>query len=298
MKCLACYGEVYSIETGEYHPRCSKLLFDSYSPPVLKYSLDEARSISGASGSIFLEVQKIGSERRLVLPARPSGGSESAGSFFLRLPGESHEQPAELESTTLDIAHILGVHTAKHGFAKLSSGELAFIARRFGFAGDNTNKAGSYAVEVPPINSMEEAGKLITELSDAPGLDAVRFLERIVFCSITGAADVNFSMHSNGAVGTRLTNAYDLFPNGMINAEQNYIFNLPLNGRKTGITKNDFLQLASSIRVNRKAAENVFDSFSQKIWEALGCMDKGFLHKDTIEKYRDFIKERASLISL
>jgi serine/threonine-protein kinase HipA len=283
MKCLACHGEIYSIETGEYHPRCSKLLFDTYKPPLLKYPLEEAISIAGSEGSMFLEVQKSGPERRLI--HSPLGG------FFLRLPRSSFEMQAELESTALDSARAIGVHTAMHGFARFSSGELVFISRRFG-------REGSVPVVTPKISSINEACRLITGLSDAPGLDAVRFLERIVFCFIAGINDVNFSMYVNNTVGTRLAAAYDLLPNGLANNEQNEIFSLPLNGKKTDITKNDFFQLASAIRVNRKAAENIFEGFSSKIWESLGCMDKGFLKKVTIERYRDFIKERASLINL
>ncbi|MCI0450501.1 MAG: hypothetical protein L0Y79_12100 [Chlorobi bacterium] len=297
MKCLACYKEIYSIETGEYHPRCSKLLFDSYKPPVLKYTLEETRRVAGPEGTLFAEVQKFGSEKRL--------SYSHGGNFFLRLPQPSAVESAELENTTLDTAHTIGVYTSRHGFARLSSGELVFIAKRF--------EIGSACTEIPQISSLEEAGRLITELSDAPGLDAVRFLERLVFAFIAGVTDVNFAIHTNNVTGTRLTAAYSLFPSALlalparpsggsgaerINSEQKETFSLSINGKKTNITKNDFLQLSSNIRINLKAAENVFEGFSEKIWESLGCMSHGFLRKETVEKYRDFIKERASLINL
>jgi serine/threonine-protein kinase HipA len=273
--------EVYSIETGEYHPRCSKLLFDIFTPPVLKYSLDEAKTLAGTSETIFLDIQKFGSERRLSF--------NSDGSFFLRIPADT-ETPC-IETTTLDISEVIGVHTANHGLSRLASGELAFISRRF-------EKPESRAAEFPLISSMEEAGSLIIERSDAPGLDAIRFLERVIFCFITGCHDVNFSMFTQGELGTRLTPAYDLLPDNLSSTHQSEVFIFTLNGKRTGITKNDFLQLAQTININRRSAENVFASFSEKIFDALGYTDKGFLKKDTAQKYRDFIQDRASVISL
>jgi serine/threonine-protein kinase HipA len=309
-KCLYCYQP---LEQGQvdFHPQCSKKIFETAVPPILPYTkadieslaLEVVRSQVTITGvqpklSVDLEKEKWGEKRFTIVGLW--------GEYILKPQTEQYPSLPENEDLTMHLAELVRIKTVPHSLIRFQDGSLAYITKRI----DRDKKGGKIPMEdmcqlteklteQKYKGSYEQVAKKILEFSAYPVLDLINYFETLLFCYLTGNADMhlkNFSLYKK--VGQCvLTPAYDLLSTQLAIPQDNEELALTLNGKKRKLKKADFDSLLKTMKVENKAIGNVYDKFRKVLPEWLAFIDSSFLPQQMKEEYKALIQERWIILS-
>jgi serine/threonine-protein kinase HipA len=212
----------------------------------------------------------------------------------------------ENEDLTMHLAELLKIKTASHSLIRLNSGELGYISKRF----DRTKNEKLHLEDMAQLSgelterkysgSLEKVGKVILKYSQYSGNDILRLFELVLFCFITGNADMhlkNFSLLRNEEDEILLSPGYDLLSTKLLIPEDKEEQALTLNGKKSNLRKSDFDKFAVSLGINIVAKENVLKKFHSGLKNLLDFIDKSFLGSQTKEKYKNLITQRMERLT-
>jgi serine/threonine-protein kinase HipA len=146
---------------------------------------------------------------------------------------------------------------------------------------------------------MEQVGKTILRYSTNPGFDVLRFFDLTVFCFLTGNADMhlkNFSLLYRPGGEVALSPSYDLLPTALLLPEDKEEMALTLNGRKRRLTRKDFEQFGSTLKLTEKQVENALDRSKNSLPAAFETLSKGLCSDDARDRFRTLIEKRISRI--
>lgn len=101
-----------------------------------------------------------------------------------------------------------------------------------------------------------------------------------------------FSMIETTGIGPTLSPAYDLVATSLVNPKDNEDLALTLNGKKKKINKSDFVAASKLANLDPKQLENIFDKMKQAKAKWLQQIDKSFLDKAYLSKYKSLIETR------
>lgn len=305
--CLFCYQPLAENEQ-EFHATCSKKIFGQPTPPALPYSEEDLEplareviqrqtAVTGVQAKLSLHISgnnKEGAARRFTIVGLWGG-------FILKPPNASYPQLPEVEDVTMHLAQIAGIKTAPHSLIRLKSGSLAYITKRI----DRTRKGKLAMEDMCQLTerltedkyhgSYEQIGKTIQKHSVTPGLDVVNFFELILFSFLTGNADMhlkNFSLLEQPGIGMTLSPAYDLVNTNLVNPTDIEEMALTLNGRKKKLKKQDFLAAMTTLKVNEKQQENIFNKMTKALPKWMELIDRSFMSDGFKKQYKSIIKER------
>jgi serine/threonine-protein kinase HipA len=208
-RCYYCYQLLEDGQT-DFHPTCSKKIFDSSAAPVLPdlekemydLALVAVRSratVTGVQPKLSLEIAngrtKIEPERFTIVGLW--------GNYILKPPTPKYPQMPEVEDLTMHLAELSKIPTVPHSLIRMQSGTLAYITKRI----DRTKKGKLHMEDMCQLTerlteqkydgSYEQIAKAILKYSSNPGLDVVNFFEQVLFSFLTGNADMhlkNFSL--------------------------------------------------------------------------------------------------------
>lgn len=310
-KCLYCYQ---SLEQGQvdFHPQCSKKIFGTAVPPVLPYTKADIESL--ALEVVRSQVTITGVQPKLSVDLEKGKGGEKRftivglwGEYILKPQTEQYPSLPENEDLTMHLASLARIKTVPHSLIRFQDGSLAYITKRI-----DRDKKG---VKIPMEDmcqlteklteqkykgSHEQIAKKIVEFSAYPVLDLINYFEVLLFCYLTGNADMhlkNFSLYKK--VGECvLAPAYDLLSTKLVIPQDNEELALTLNGKKSKLKKVDFDSLLKTMKVDDKAIENVYDKFRKVIPEWLLFIDSSFLPDEMKEQYKTLIQEKCKNIIL
>lgn len=310
-RCLYCYQ---SLEQGQvdFHPQCSKKIFGTAVPPVLPYTKADIESL--ALEVVRSQVTITGVQPKLSVDLEKGKGGEKRftivglwGEYILKPQTEQYPSLPENEDLTMHLASLARIKTVPHSLIRFQDGSLAYITKRI-----DRDKKG---VKIPMEDmcqlteklteqkykgSHEQIAKKIVEFSAYPVLDLINYFEVLLFCYLTGNADMhlkNFSLYKK--VGECvLAPAYDLLSTKLVIPQDNEELALTLNGKKSKLKKNDFDSLLKTMKVDDKAIENVYDKFRKVIPEWLLFIDSSFLPDEMKEEYKTLIQEKCKNIIL
>ncbi|MHB1050890.1 MAG: HipA domain-containing protein [Bacteroidota bacterium] len=313
MRCLYCYRELASGET-DFHPSCSKKMFDKPTPPELPYSEDQM--IELAVNVIRSRSVVTGVQPKLSLDLQPGEKKNSPqrftivglwGNFILKPPSEHYPFLPEIEDCTMHLATAGGIETVPHSLIRMSSGALAYITKRI----DRTKndkipmedmcQLTGRLTEHKYHGSHEQIAKTIRRFSTYSGLDIVNFYEQVIFCFLTGNADMhlkNFSMIHRSGIGHRLAPAYDLVATALVVSGDDEELALTLNGKKKKLNRNDFVEAMKRAGMNEKATENIFDKFRKAVSQWHDLIENSFLSALMKERYHTLIDTRRTVLEL
>ncbi|HOH99364.1 MAG TPA: HipA domain-containing protein [Bacteroidales bacterium] len=305
--CLFCYQPLAENEQ-EFHATCSKKIFGQPTPPALPYSEEDLEplareviqrqtAVTGVQAKLSLHISgnnKEGAARRFTIVGLWGG-------FILKPPNASYPQLPEVEDVTMHLAQIAGIKTAPHSLIRLKSGSLAYITKRI----DRTRKGKLAMEDMCQLTerltedkyhgSYEQIGKTIQKHSVTPGLDVVNFFELILFSFLTGNADMhlkNFSLLEQPGIGMTLSPAHDLVNTNLVNPTDIEEMALTLNGRKKKLKKQDFLAAMTTLKVNEKQQENIFNKMTKALPKWMELIDRSFMSDGFKKQYKSIIKER------
>lgn len=309
-KCLYCYQPLEEGQT-DFHPQCSKKIFGTAIPPALPYckadieslALEVIRSQTTITGvqpklSIDLKKEKNG-ERRFTIVGLWGG-------YILKPQTKQYANLPENEDLTMHLAELAKIKTVPHSLIRFKDGSLAYITKRI----DRNKKGGKVPMEdmcqlteklteQKYKGSYEQIAKKIVEYSAYPVLDLINYVEVLLFCYLTGNADMhlkNFSLYKGTGEFT-LAPAYDLLSTQLVIPEDKEELALTLNGKKRKLKKADFDHLLKSFKVDDKAIENVYEKFRKVIPQWYDFIDLSFLPEAMKDEYKQLIMSRSSILN-
>lgn len=299
--CLFCYQ---SVEIGEYHTACSKKFFGTTVMPKLE--LDKEKLAQMAQFTVNERLAVTGVQPKLSLSLEGEKGSKRLtlvglwGDYILKPQSTDFLFMPEVEDLTMHLAKLFKIATAQHTLIRTSTGELAYITKRF----DRVNGKKIHVEDLCQLSelqteqkyksSYERVGKVIKQYATNSGLDAIKYFRLVLFSFLTGNNDMhlkNFSlMHTEK--GILLSPAYDLLNVNLVFPEDIEDLALTLGGRKRKIKKSDFDQFASSLNIAEKVRDNIYNEFLKQIESCDKMIEQSFLNVDYKKEYKKLIKHK------
>lgn len=309
-RCLFCYQDLGEINE-DFHPTCSKKIFNQPVPPLLPYSEEDLEplareiiqsqtSVTGVQAKLSLHISNNthGTRKRFTIVGLWGG-------FILKPPTVNYSQLPEVEDLTMHLAQIAKIKTAPHSLIRLTSGNLAYITKRIDrsknrkLAMEDMCQLTERLTEDKYHGSYEQIGKTILKYSSTPGLDIVNFLEIVLFSFLTGNADMhlkNFSLLERQGIGMTLSPAYDLVNTSLINPADDEDLALNLNGKKKKINRKDFVAAMKTLKLEEKQQHNIINKMTLALPKWIEQIDRSFLSNVYKEQYKVMIRERITRI--
>ena len=309
-RCLYCYQPLEQHET-DFHSRCSKKIFGTVIPPVLPYSKADIESL--ALEVVRSQVTITGVQPKLSVDLKKEKGGEKRftivglwGGYILKPQTEQYANLPENEDLTMHLARLAKINTVPHSLIRFKDGSLAYITKRI----DRDKKGNKIPMEdmcqlteklteQKYKGSHEQIARKIVEFSANPVLDLINYVEILLFCYLTGNADMhlkNFSLYKKIKEST-LTPAYDLLSTKLVIPEDTEELALTLNGKKRKLKKSDFDNLLKTMKIEDKVIENIYDKFRKVLPSWYNFIDISFLPEQMKTDYKSLIKDRSSIIN-
>ncbi|MGX1752437.1 HipA domain-containing protein [Sphingobacterium sp. NPDC055346] len=304
--CLFCYKPV---ENGDYHPSCSKKFFGTSEMPYLdldreklnslaQITVNERLALTGVQPKISLTLEGQRGEKRLTLVGL-------WGEYILKPQSDNFPFMPEVEDLKMHLAELFKIETADHTLIRTSTGELAYLTKRFDRkSGEKIHvedlcQLSELLTEQKYKSSYERAGKIIKQFATNSGLDIIKYFRLVLFSFLTGNNDMhlkNFSLiHSEGDI--LLSPAYDLLNVNLIYPKDDEDLALTLTGRKRKIKKVDFDQFAKSLGISELVRDNVYKDFSKQKGKVEDWISRSFLNPEFKERYQQIFEVKLNKLN-
>jgi len=310
-RCLYCYQPLTGDET-DFHPSCSRKIFDQPVPPELPYT--EAQMNDLALKVVQTQVTVTGVQAKLSLHLESPEGQRRpkrftivglCGGYILKPPTGHYPQLPEVEDLTMHLASLARISVVPHSLIRLQSGNLAYIAKRI----DRVKMQKLHLEDMCQLTerltedkyhgSCEQVAKAILKYSRNPGLDVVNYFEQVLFSFLTGNADMhlkNFSLIKLPGRGHVLSPAYDLVATALVNPADKEELALSLYGKKKKITRNDFIAAFRILNLDPKQQENIFRKMMSAKAGWTDFIGISFLNDEFKERLMNIIEQRFKRI--
>ena len=310
-RCLFCYQPLTEIET-DFHPSCSRKIFEQPVPPELPYT--EAQMAELALKVVQTQVTVTGVQAKLSLHLESPEGKRAPkrftivglwGGYILKPPTRHFPQLPEVEDLTMHLARLASISVVPHSLIRLQSGSLAYITKRI----DRVKTGKLHMEDMCQLTerltedkyhgSHEQVAKAILKYSRNPGLDVINYFEQVLFSFLTGNADMhlkNFSLIKIPGTGHVLSPAYDLVATALVNPADKEDLALTLNGKKKKITRNDFIAAFRTLNLDPKQQENIFRKMMSAKDRWMDFIGISFLSDDFKERLMTIIEQRFKRI--
>ena len=306
-KCLFCYQLLKDNEI-DFHKKCSKKIFGTETAPLLNYTLSEMEllakevietsiSVPGVQPKLSLSFVKEKLEG--VTKGRLTVLEALGGNYILKPQNIVFPQMPENEHLTMKLAELLGIQNVISSLIRLKSGELSYITKRIDRASSNRRIHMLDMFQITEAfdkykSSMEKVGKAVNEYSSNTLLDVVRLYEVTVFSYLTGNNDMhlkNFSMILKGEDWV-FSPAYDLLNVQLHLPEDKEETALTIGGKKSRLTKADFINLGLKFGLSERQIENIFKRFIKAKEKMLELISISFLDEEKKKIYKDLLSHR------
>lgn len=306
-RCLYCY-EILKEDEIDFHASCSKKIFGQPTPPELPYTEMQMESL--ALQVVKSQMTVTGVQPKLSLELASSENKNEPkrftivglwGGYILKPPTPNFQQLPEVEDLTMHLAAIAKIKMVPHSLIRLQSGNLAYITKRI----DRNKKEKIHMEDMCQLTerltenkyhgSYEQIAKAILKYSRTPGLDVVNFFEQVLFSFLTGNADMhlkNFSLINQPGLGIVLSPGYDMVATAIVNPADDEDLALTLNAKKKKIKRTDFIAAFTTLNLDVKQQENIFNKMEKAKDKWIDLIDKSFLSADFKLRYKELIAER------
>lgn len=305
--CLFCYKPV---ETGDYHTACSRIFFGTTQVPYLE--LDQEKLKKLAEVTVTERLALTGVQPKISLSLKGEKGNKRLtlvglwGDYILKPQSNEYLLMPEAEDLTMHLAKLFKIETAKHALIRTSTGELAYITKRFDrkkgkkIHVEDLCQLSQLLTEQKYNSSYERVGKIIKHFASNTGLDAIKYFRLVLFSFLTGNNDMhlkNFSlMHTNNSI--LLSPAYDLINVNLIYPKDKEDMALTLGGRKRKIKRSDFNEFAKNLGISELVRDNIYKDFLRNADKVKELIERSFLTEDYKEKYIQIFHTKLKQIEL
>lgn len=270
--------------------------------PIIRFSLrDVSRKAQESAGK--LSISGVQPKLSMKLDKRTNSliSVAEGGEYILKPQITTFPNIPENEQCCMDIAQEFKIDVPPHYILPLKDGSLAYLVKRF----DRVSGVKIHQEDFSQIlesrdkyrGSVEQIGKRLSEISSAPGYDTQLFFERVVFNFIIGNGDAhlkNYSVAYKDKDSIRLTPAYDIVCSKLVipNEEDSA---LSVNGKKNGLKRNDFDELADYLNVPTKIR---YEKFQKSLTVMEPVIKASEIAKEDQEQFIKIIKERIARLEL
>ena len=310
MNCLCCGAPLDrdADVVSRWHRRCARRFFGGSAVPEISITTDDLESfarrnvqagltVPGVQRKMSLHLDGQSRPYRLTLVGYPAG-------YILKPPAPEYRELPEFEHTVLSLADVAGIRTVPHGLVHLASGERAYITRR-------VDRDGSTRVPMEDLcqlserltddkyrSSCEQCGKTIGRYSDRPGLDLADYFFLLLFCFVTGNADMhlkNFSL-VRGVGGWVLAPAYDLLPTNLLIPDDRDETALTINGKRSRLRYRDFLACGRTIGLIDTVINRLTARIVERAHRFPETVERSHLSPENRHALQELVVERVSVL--
>lgn len=320
---------------GAEHPACSLALYGTASPPKLDVGLGDVERL--AIETVNRRLALTGVQRKLSLSCAGNDADRRltivgalGGSHILKPPTPEYPGMPELEHWTMVLARASGLRTAEAGLIPLSSGEPAFITKRFDRSGSPgrvptpshaaalpaepagcaRDRNGAHRIHVEDLcqlsglatehkyrSSMEKVGTVVRDLATAPGDDALRLLEVTIFAFLVGNSDMHLKNWTlvRDAGRIVLSPAYDLLPVRLL-VDDPEEFALPINGRKNRLERRDFEAFGKHLKIPDIVIRRTLDALPARLTLAMAQLPSPWVAAAQAKAFKALVARNATLL--
>jgi serine/threonine-protein kinase HipA len=267
--CLCCQKPL--VEEDRYHSKCLKELFGRPRVPVIPFGLADMPGQVIKTGA---RMSVSGVQMKLSVRVNPESWRletvAEGGTHILKPEPPQYPELQQNENLCMNMATAAGLPVPPHGLFALADGNFCYLIRRFDRlpGGRKLPKETMFQIfgsEDKYRGSLEQVGKTIRAYVANVGLDAIDFLERVLFCFLTGNGDMHLK---NWALLTPREGRVSLAPCYDFVSSKCYLPDeadsaLTLNGKHDKLSREDFAALAAFLKIDAKPTANVFRKFSE-----------------------------------
>lgn len=307
--CLYCYRPLLKGER-DMHASCVRKFFGTTALPVLDYTaeqldqlalriIQDQTSLTGVQPKLSLHLAEHEGRKRLTIVGLWGG-------YICKPKTSLYEQMPEVEDLTMHLAEVARIDVVPHTLMRMADNTLCYLTRRIDrtpagekIAMEDMCQLTERLTEHKYKSSYERIGKAVLRYSTLPKMDVTNFFELVLFSWLTGNNDMhlkNISLYE-AADGIRLTPAYDLLNSVIINPKDDEELALTLNGRKKRLRKDDFIQPAISLGIERVVVERLINKYFKLLPKFEDVIQKSFLSVELKERYSDLLRERLGRLS-
>jgi serine/threonine-protein kinase HipA len=310
-KCLYCYQPLDESD-NDFHASCAKKIFGTATPPVIDFDLKQLEEL--AKQIIIKSVAVTGVQPKLSLDLEKHKDELSRltivglhGDYILKPPSTEYAELPENEDLTMHLAKLVKIKTAKHSLVRLRSGELAYLTKRFDrkhgkkIAVEDFCQLSENLTEHKYRGSVEMIGRLSYQYTTNKGFEAQRLFELVLFSYLTGNADMhlkNFSLIENTLGEYEFSPSYDLLSTALVIPEDKEESALTINGKKNRLKRSDFDALASSLKINEKSLQSIYERFNDVLPEWIAFIQQSFLSKEMQSNYIELLNTKHKKLFL
>ena len=305
-RCLYCY-QLLTLNENDLHAACSKKIFDQATVPELNYTEEEMKTLgtemirdhealTGVQPKLSVGIIK---DRVSAKSGKRFSIGNQLGGFIIKQPHPQYPFLPEVEDLTMHLASLAKIKVVPHSLIRLASSNLAYITKRI----DRKDKEKLHMEDMCQLTeritedkyhgSYEQVAKTILKYSSNPGLDLVNFFEQVLFCFLTGNADMhlkNFSLIQEPGNGFLLSPAYDMVSTALVNPADDEDLALTLNGKKKKIKRADFEAAFRTLKLDVKQQVNIFQKMERAKDSWWKCIESSFLDEEYKSRYREIIE--------
>lgn len=311
-RCLICLADLEK-EESLYHKKCAQNLFGFSHAPTIDIStkdldelallqINQRMTLTGVQKKLSLSLLKDKKKERLTVVGID-------GRFILKPSSEEYPEMAEIEHLSMKLAEQQQIPMAECGLVYLSSGERAFITRRFDRVENEKIQMEDFcqlsekSTARKYNGSSESLGKVIDKYSAQPQDDKLTLFQMILFSFWIGNADMhlkNFSLWQDPRSNSiRMSPGYDFVSTRLLipSKEDSEELALPINGRKNKLKWSDFLAFGNNLKVPSKVMERVREKMLDSFFDAEELIQRSFLSHENKEAFYNLLVERSKSIS-
>ena len=305
-KCLYCYQE---LEEGQkdFHPGCARKFFGTSEVPLLEYCHEDLDRL--AEQVIRAQTSLTGVQPKLSLNLSKHEGCSRLtivglwGEYIFKPQTEDYPQLPENEDLTMHLAQAAKISVVPHSLIRLADGRLGYITKRIDRTktGEKIDMEDMCQLTLHPTEykykgSYEQIAKTIAQYSSVPKLDLTNYMQRLLFCFVTGNNDMhlkNFSLY-RPSENYQLTPAYDLLNVAIANPNDKEELALSLSGRKTKLRLEDFLSAAKTMGLEESVVLRLIAGLRKALPQWRTLIRCSFLSEEMKNKYEELITSRLS----
>ncbi|GGH17949.1 HipA domain-containing protein [Sphingobacterium alkalisoli] len=264
---------------------------------LAEITVNERLALTGVQPKLSLSLAGEKGNKRLTLVGL-------WGDYILKPQSSEFPFMPEVEDLTMHLAELFRIETADHALIRTSTGELAYITKRF----DRKNGKKIHVEDLCQLSellteqkyksSYERVGKIIKKYTTNSGLDVIKYFRLVLFSFLTGNNDMhlkNFSLvHTDK--GILFSPVYDLLNVNLIYPKDQEDLALTLGGRKRKIKRSDFDQFAMSLGIAEQVRDNIYKDFSVRSDQIQDWINKSFLNGENKDQYFKIIIKKMHQI--
>lgn len=308
-RCLFCYRELDEHQV-DFHPACAKRFFGMSKVPALDYTIDQLDQL--AEQIIRRQTTLTGVQPKLSLHLQQHHGNSRLtivglwGDFICKPQSGRFQMLPEVEDLTMHLAEIARLAVVPHTLMRMADNSLCYLTRRVDRTGgrkipmEDMCQITERPTEYKYHGSYERIAGAIGQHSVVPKLDVVTFFEIVLFSWLTGNNDMhlkNFSLYEPQPGVMRLAPAYDLLNCAIVNPDDNEEMALTLAGRKRNITRNDFLEAAQTMGIERNIVVRIIKKYAKLQSRMTQMIHSSFIDGELQERYINLLGQRLSILT-